>query len=98
MLGFVRGGAWRRRGASAVARQRWGRGREKGRGGSDDVFTKSALSFYVIFYRSFLLRSCGLRVRFSVLGGTFLQNRHGRVVLAVGSPTDGSDGGHCSYC
>ena len=64
-------------------RRRWqpsGAARERrGKGGSDDGFAERTLSFSVIVYRSFLLRSCGLRVRFSVLRGTFLQNCHERV-------------------
>ena len=79
-----------------AARRRWRdnagvAGERRERGGSDDVFTKSTLSFPVIFYRSFLLRSCGLRVRFSVLRGAFLQKRHRRVLGAVGSTADGAD-------
>ena len=66
--------------------------REKGEGISAGVFTKKPSGFPVIASRTLVAMKCGLRVRFTVSEGFFLQNRHGRALLAVGSPFDGRDG------
>ena len=43
-------------------------------------FSKKPVCFAGIANRSFFALKFGLRVRFSTLGGTFLQNRHGGVL------------------
>ena len=74
-----RGGAeGRRAAAAATAELRLARERE-GEWISAGVFAKKPSNFSVIASRSLVAMKCGLRVRFTVSGGLFLQKRHGRV-------------------
>ena len=68
------------------------RGREEGEGGhSAGLFAYKPFSFSGFSNSSLSTLISGLRVLFSVSGGAFSQNRHRRVVWAVGSPTDDRD-------
>ena len=84
--GASRGGAdlsaeARRGGTPRRRRQRssGSRVREKGEGISAGAFAKKTSYFWVISSTSLVAMKCGLRVRFTVSRGLFLQKRQGRV-------------------